>query len=159
MAGGVDSGVSAPETVAHSWSEWVGPILRWLTVVLWLALALAGLAIVLEAPRDPPAFIIAFLLVPPIAVGLGCLFIRGITLLPVAVIGIGATFFLGVLAQLDERPDTLANDAWWYLFLGAAGALILRGIWGLVDALVHAKERPLTIPWWLTFPWSLFGCR
>ncbi len=163
VAGGADSGVPAPGTVAHSWSERVGPLLRWLTVGLWFALALAGLAIALEAPRYTPAFVIAFLLAPPVAVGLACLFIRGrgiaagIALLSVAVIGIGATFFLGVLAQLDEQPDTLANYAWVYLFFGAAGALLLRGIWSLIDALVHARERELTIPWWLSFPWSLFG--
>ena len=111
VAGGADSGVPAPGTVAHSWSDRVGPLLRWLTVGLWFALALAGLAIALEAPRYTPAFVIAFLLAPPVAVGLACLFIRGrgiaagIALLSVAVIGIGVTFFLGVLAQLDEQPE------------------------------------------------------
>lgn len=146
----LDHRPAEPAAVTKSWTHHVGPVLRALTAALWFALALAGLAVVLESPTNPPAFMVAFLLVPPIAVGVACLLIRGIVLLPVVIVGIGATFMLGVAAQLDDRPDTAANDAWFYLFLAAIGGLLIRGVWAYIGQWVWLPRT--TVPGTPTAP-------
>jgi hypothetical protein len=120
--------------------------LRLLTTALWIAVALAALAIVLVAPRPLPTWLIGFLLVPPVALAIGCLLLRGPVLISVGVIGVVATFVFGILAQLDERPDLLANYAWWYLFLAAVGVSILRALWIAIDSRILSLDRFAAAP-------------
>ena len=120
-------------------------ILSLVSAALWLAVGVAAFVALLNPQAlgsDDPAFLIwvAVVVVPPIAIGVGCLFLRGGWMVALGVAAAVVAFMH--LFVIGFGTGSTTEQIWAYLVLAAVGVGLVWAIWAGIDRIRHPERAP-----------------